>query len=58
MKANPEKSQAIVIGKQIKQQNLTFTLDGNKIECVSEVKLLGVNNRLSIKFQWTCVKYL
>jgi hypothetical protein len=31
MKANP--------GKQTKQQNLTFTLDGNKIECESEVKL-------------------
>jgi hypothetical protein len=30
MKANPEKFQAIAIGKQTKQQNLTFTLDGNK----------------------------
>ena len=54
MKANPEKFQAIAIGKQTKQQNLTFTLDGNKIECESEVKLLGV----TIDFQWTCVKYL
>ena len=42
MKANPEKFQAIAIGNQTKQQNLTFTLDGNKIECESEVKLLGV----------------
>jgi hypothetical protein len=41
MKANPEKFQAIAIGKQTKQQNLTFTIDGNKIECESEVKLLG-----------------
>jgi hypothetical protein len=40
MKASPEKVQAIAIGKQTKQQNLTFTLDGNKIECESEVKLL------------------
>jgi hypothetical protein len=32
MKANPEKFQAIAIGKQTKQQNLTFTIDGNKIE--------------------------
>jgi hypothetical protein len=37
MKANPEKFQAIAIGKQTKQQNLTFTIDGNKIECESEV---------------------
>jgi hypothetical protein len=29
MKANPEKFQAIAIGKQTKQQNLTFTIDGN-----------------------------
>jgi pyruvate dehydrogenase complex dehydrogenase (E1) component len=37
MKANPEKFQAIAIGKQTKQQNLTFTIDGNKIECESPV---------------------
>jgi hypothetical protein len=41
MKANPEKFQAIAIGKQTKQQSLTFTLDGNKIECESEVKLFN-----------------
>jgi hypothetical protein len=34
MKANPEKFQAIAIGKQTKQQNLTFTIDGNKIEVI------------------------
>ena len=39
MKVNPEKFQAIAIGKQTKQQNLTFTLDGNKIGSESEVKL-------------------
>jgi hypothetical protein len=47
MKANPEKFQAIAIGKQTKQQNLTFTIDGNKIECESEVKLLGVTIQLN-----------
>jgi hypothetical protein len=31
MKANPENFQAIAIGKQTKQQNLTFIIDGNKI---------------------------
>jgi hypothetical protein len=50
MKANPEKFQAIAIGKQTKQQNLTFTLDGNKIECESEVKLLGVTVDFQLNF--------
>lgn len=50
MKANPEKFQAIAIGKQTKQQNLTFTLDGNKIECESEVKLLGVTIDFQLNF--------
>ena len=50
MKANPEKFQAIAIGKQTKQQNLTFTIDGNKIECESEVKLLGVTIDFQLNF--------
>ena len=50
MKANPEKFQAIAIGNQTKQQNLTFTLDGNKIECESEVKLLGVTIDFQLNF--------
>ena len=50
MKANPEKFQAITIGKQTKQQNLTFTLDENKIECESEVKLLGVTIDFQLNF--------
>ena len=54
MKANPEKFQAIAIGKQTKQQNLTFTIDGNKIECESEVKLLGV----AIDFQLNCNEHV
>ena len=50
MKANPEKFQAIAIGKQTKQQNLIFTIDGNKIECESEVKLLGVTIDFQLNF--------
>jgi hypothetical protein len=50
MKANPEKFQAIAIGKQTKQQSLSFTLDGNKIECESEVKLLGVTIDFQLNF--------
>jgi hypothetical protein len=36
--------------EQTKQQNLTFTIDGNKIECESEVKLLGVTIDFQLNF--------
>ena len=42
MKGNPKKFQAIAVGKKTKDQNLTFNLEGNKIEFESKVKLLGV----------------
>jgi hypothetical protein len=42
MKANPDKFQAIAIGKIPKSQNLSFNLSGNKIVCEDNVKLLGV----------------
>jgi hypothetical protein len=57
MKANPEKFQAIAIGKQTKQQNLTFTIDGNKIECESEVKLFfGIRFSTKVPNKWAIVK--
>jgi hypothetical protein len=42
MKANPDKFQAIAIGKKTKSQTLSFNLNGNKIVCEDNVKLLGV----------------
>ena len=42
MKANPEKFQAIAVGKKTKDKNVTFNLEGNQIKCESEVKLSGV----------------
>ena len=42
MKANPDKFQAIAIGKKTKGQNRSFNLSGNKIVCEDNVKLLGV----------------
>jgi hypothetical protein len=42
MKANPEKFQAIAVGKKTKDKNLTFNLEGNQIKCESEVKLSDV----------------
>ena len=42
MKANPEKFQAIAVGKTTHDKNLKFNLEGIEIECETEVKLLGV----------------
>ena len=43
MKANPNKFQAIAVGKRTKDENITFILDNNIIHCEDHVKLLGVN---------------
>ena len=51
MKANPEKFQAIAVGKKTKDKHFTFNLEGNQIEFKSEVKLLSVTiDRFLIKF--------
>ena len=51
MKANPEKIQAIAVGKKNKDKQFTFNLEGNQIEFKSEVKLLSVTiDRFLIKF--------
>jgi hypothetical protein len=51
MKANPEKMQAIAVGKKTKDKQFTFNLEGNQIEFKSEVKLLSVTiDRFLIKF--------
>jgi hypothetical protein len=42
MKANPDKFQAIAIGKKTKNENISFNLNGNIIKCEDEIKLLGV----------------
>jgi hypothetical protein len=42
MKANPDKFQAIAIGKKTKNENISFNLNGNIIKCEDEVKLLEV----------------
>ena len=42
MKANPDKFQAIAIGKKTNKHNLTFKLNGNNITCEDNVNLLGV----------------
>jgi hypothetical protein len=42
MQANPDKFQAISIGNKTHKQNIVFDLNGSKINCDDEVKLLGI----------------
>jgi hypothetical protein len=41
MQANPEKFQAISLGKKTHDKNIIFNLDGISIVCDDEVKRLG-----------------
>ena len=54
MKANPDKFQAIAIGKNTQSKNISFNLNGNTFFCIikpeDEVKLLGVNIDYELKF--------
>ena len=50
MKANPDKFQAIAIGKKTKQHNISFDLNGIKINCEEIVKLLGVTIDSELNF--------
>jgi hypothetical protein len=50
MKANPDKFQAIAIGKKSKNENISFNLNGNIIKCEDEVKLLGVTIDFELNF--------
>ena len=40
MKANPDKLQALAIGKQSFDHKIVFELKGNRIECENDAKLL------------------
>ena len=50
MKANPDKFQAIAIGSKTLNESISFNLEGNKIDCEKEVKLLGVTIDCQLKF--------
>jgi hypothetical protein len=50
MKANPDKCQALAIGKNSMDTNIVFDLAGNKIKCENEAKLLGVIIDFELKF--------
>ena len=50
MKANPEKFQAIALGKKTHRENIQLNLDNITISCDEEVKLLGVNFDFMLNF--------
>jgi hypothetical protein len=50
MKANPDQFQAIAIGSKTSNESVNFNLDGNKIDCEKEVKMLGVTIDCQLKF--------
>ena len=50
MKANPDKFQAIAVGKRTKDENITFNLDNNIIHCEDHVKLFGVTIDFKLSF--------
>jgi hypothetical protein len=41
MQANPDKFQALAIGKKTFKEQICFDLKGSKIKCEEHVKLLG-----------------
>jgi hypothetical protein len=50
MQANPEKFQAISLGKKTHDKNIIFNLDGISIVCDDEVKRLGVTIDFKLNF--------
>jgi hypothetical protein len=50
MQANPEKFQAISIGRKMHDKNVMFNLNGINLSCEDEVKLLGVNIDFKLNF--------
>ena len=50
MKANPDKFQAIAVGKKTKIENIEFGLSDHVIKCEDEVNLLGVTIDYQLRF--------
>ena len=62
MKANPDKFQAIAVGKRTKDKYINFNLDNNIVNCEEHVKLLGVTIdfklNLDLHISNVCKKHL
>ena len=50
MQANPDKLQALAIGKKTFKEQICFDLNGSKIKCEEHVKLLGVTIDYELNF--------
>ena len=50
MKANPDKFQAIAVGKRTKDENITFNLDNSIIRSEDHVTFLGVTIDFKLSF--------
>ena len=50
MQANPDKFQALAIGKKTVKEQICFDLKGSKIKCEEHVKLLGVTIDYELNF--------
>jgi hypothetical protein len=50
MQANPDKFQALAIGKNTFKEQICFDLKGSKIKCEEHVKLLGVTIDYELNF--------
>ena len=50
MQANPDKFQALAIGKKTFKEQICFDLNGSKIKCEEHVKLLGVTIDYELNF--------
>jgi hypothetical protein len=50
MQANPEKFQAISVGRKTHDKNVMFNLNGINISCEGEVKLLGISIDFTLNF--------
>jgi hypothetical protein len=50
MQANPDKFQALAIGKKTFKEKICFDLNGSKIKCEEHVKLLGVTIDYELNF--------
>ena len=48
MKTNPDKFQALAIGKKSMDKNIVFDLAGNNIKCKEEVKLLSAKPEIVV----------
>ena len=62
MTTNLDKPQAIAVVKRTKDENISFNLDNNIINCEDHVKVLGVTIDLNLNFSLhisnVCKKHL